>query len=323
MSCSYSTTNIFGYGAFSLAINTAFAQHHRLGLRLLTPNDGANYEPRDPRWNKVQILLQELELQGGRRDGRGEEYAVWLDSDLVFLDFSLRFDDIISQYPSADVILSADPEPANGVANTGCIIVRNTLWARSFLRRWWHRFDRAQGMDQHAFTKLWEEEGGRQTRGDISQHVKILPMHVLNSHIPAWTYQLPQHRVLHLAGASNLFRAAVFQQGMGALCDSYRSQDYLSQQSQSQQEPVQVQENRLPVQLGLHRDQLRHLMTHLPASEVLASLILSMDRLVSMDSVHCAANSGSSSDTHRDSCGTRSEVEFPPTLHDVKQVWCS
>jgi hypothetical protein len=250
---SYSTANIFDYGSYSLAVNTAFAQHHGMQMRLLTPQDGANFEPHDPRWNKVQILLQALD-QPTMEGTEAIEYAVWIDTDLIFLDFGLQLEGLLAEHSTFDMIFSADPVMANGVVNSGCVVARNTPWTRNFLRRWWSRFDRTQGMDQHAFSRLWEEE---QNDG-VSEHIKILSTYAINSHIPSWKYQQPHHPVLHLAGESNVLRTEVFREGWQALC-----------QHNSRNE-------RLPTQLGLSRERLQSLRQSLPLSVVVEQVVEEM-----------------------------------------------
>lgn len=313
--CSYSTANIFGYGAYSLSMNTAYAQHHDLylqrvgsslsseslssmSMRLFTPEDGANYEPRDPRWNKVQILLRVLQEQWERsaekamiQEDDNEErdikhqWVVWLDSDLVFLDFSEEggLPALVSDPSNAryDILVSADPEPANGVVNSGCIVARNTAWTRAFLNRWWSRFDRSMGMDQHAFTRLWEEEGGStgsesgDREGSITEHIKILPMHALNSHIPAWRHQQSNHPVLHLAGAPNQLRSDVFRKGFQTLCEHHTTTTTITNTASDSSTAAAIQ-SPPPPQLGLDQKYLQHAQQHLPVATSLASTLQQM-----------------------------------------------
>jgi hypothetical protein len=109
---SYSTEGILGYGAYSMAINTYFAQLHGYGMNLLTPGRGAQYEPRDQRWNKVKILIDALDpITGWARD---VQFIVWLDSDLIVLDMGLKLEDVAYENPSYDMIFSADGDIQNG-----------------------------------------------------------------------------------------------------------------------------------------------------------------------------------------------------------------
>jgi hypothetical protein len=113
---SYSTEGILDYGAYSMAVNTYYTQLHGYGMVLLTPGLGAQYEPRDQRWNKVKILMNALDpLTGWAKDS---EFIIWLDSDLIFLDMGLEFEGVVKAHPSYDIIFSADADVQNG---TGCL----------------------------------------------------------------------------------------------------------------------------------------------------------------------------------------------------------
>lgn len=106
---SYSTQGILDYGAYSMAINTYYSQLHSYGMVLLTPEQGAQYEPRDQRWNKVKILIDAL--TGWAID---TDFIVWLDSDLILLDMGMRVEEIVDAFPSYDMIFSADGDIQNG-----------------------------------------------------------------------------------------------------------------------------------------------------------------------------------------------------------------
>ena len=109
----YTTKNILGYSAYSLAINAAYAAHRVYRHKILTPEDGAGYEPADERWNKVKILADALSPTEGAWSQHfdGVDYVVWMDADLVVVDFEFNVEDIVSQYPDKDILLSTDPHP--------------------------------------------------------------------------------------------------------------------------------------------------------------------------------------------------------------------
>lgn len=111
---SYSTEGILDYGAYSMAINTYYSQLNGYGMNLLTPDRGAQYEPRDQRWNKVKILIDALDPKDGW--AREVEFIVWLDSDLIFLDMGLKLEEVIREHPSYDLIFSADGDLQNGIS---------------------------------------------------------------------------------------------------------------------------------------------------------------------------------------------------------------
>ena len=154
-----------------------------------------------------------------------------LDSDAIPLDFNLSIEELLATYKDADIIASADIKL--GLINTGILIIRNTQWARSFLRQWWEIADRNIVCDQEAFDKLYRfyletsissatastETSAIQTIDvDITRKIKILPTDALNSHPPAWKYQQPGSRVLHLMGESSLLRQRVFRKAFSSVC---------------------------------------------------------------------------------------------------------
>jgi len=115
-----------------------------------------NYEPRDQRWNKIKILWMAMnEAAHGDGDGHVDEnrqahniyqseasVLVWIDADLVLLDMKYSIENLLSLYPTADLIVSRDSEPSSGLINTGFMIFRKSSWSRDFLYRWWNQYDR-------------------------------------------------------------------------------------------------------------------------------------------------------------------------------------
>jgi hypothetical protein len=153
---SYSTANILEYGLYSFAINSVFASAASYSIYSTSPMGGFEFDNRDQRWNKVKIMTTFLSTFQNKDIVDGSKYLVWFDTDLIVLDFNLRFEKFTSMYPDADLIISKDVEPLNGMANTGCMIVRNTAWARAFFQQWWSsEEERLGGMDQHVFDRIY------------------------------------------------------------------------------------------------------------------------------------------------------------------------
>jgi len=118
-----------------------------------SPSGGFEYESRDQRWNKVKIievLLSQLQQQYRNQSTSSfsssssssssslspssnilshpssshssqVEYIIWMDSDLIILNFDFDFNHITTRYPTADIIISRDAYPDNGMVNTGMI----------------------------------------------------------------------------------------------------------------------------------------------------------------------------------------------------------
>ncbi|RYG94057.1 hypothetical protein EON65_58030, partial [archaeon] len=118
------------YAGYSIAVNALYAEH--LGYAYHVYVEGQQIDlplDADPRWNKVLFLLRTMQTSK-------YQYVVWMDADLVILDFSLDLQAIASQYSEADIIMSKDKASAPFIGNTGLIIIRNNVWSIGFLYKW-------------------------------------------------------------------------------------------------------------------------------------------------------------------------------------------
>ncbi len=193
----FTPSSIRSYAAYAAVINAAWAEHMGYSYTILGSSSGGsgsggtspgfnyNYEPRDPRWNKVRILEEALRealsnkhststsipptdtissgVGAGAADGAGAgawavgaQHLVWLDSDLTVLDLSLDIEALILMHPAAHILACRDPRPENGLVNTGTLVVKVSPLALQFFTEWWG-CDRGAGMDQHAFDRLWTQ----------------------------------------------------------------------------------------------------------------------------------------------------------------------
>ena len=225
---SYASSNILDFASYSFAVNAAYAVANRYGFKILDEST-SNYEPVDQRWNRVQILLREVE-----KNLHKNQYIVWFDADLIFLNQTFSIQHVINENYEFDIILSAERHAATGVANTGCMIIKSTLWSLYFLRLWWESFDRRLNHDQIFFDKLYKS-----LLPSVSDHVKILESHVLNSHPPAVLFQEIQHGVLHLMGERSDVRSEIFRFAFKSVCSPH-----------------------VPHQLGLSREVLLEMTLH-------------------------------------------------------------
>ena len=218
----YTTENIIGYSAYSLAINTAYATHHGYRHMILTPENRADYEPADERWNKVKILADALSPEEGTwsQHFEGVEYIAWMDADLAVVDLEFELEAIITQYSDKDILLSSDPHPEEifSLVNTGFVIVKNTPVAKAFLHEWWgDRSSRLSGWDQHAFTRLYLNGRDNDNKA-FKDSVELLPPDAINTHRPATKYHEPHNPVLHMIGSVLRHRKEVFSTGLHNLC---------------------------------------------------------------------------------------------------------
>ncbi|KAJ1436071.1 hypothetical protein B484DRAFT_263397, partial [Ochromonadaceae sp. CCMP2298] len=217
----FATRSIWSYAAYAFAVNFAYAQHNGYSIVLMdeTTVDAAAVDA-DSRWTKVRVLLDALDpLTGWAKD---MDYLVWVDADLVFLDFQLRLEQLAAEFPRAHILASAEHAGSTTLINSGSLVVRNSRWSRDFLRDWWTHADRRLHSDQEQFDLLYEHRrreawggrggsssggvggsgdggGGAQERERLfTENIVILPPDLLNSDPPAMTQQQPHNQVLHL-----------------------------------------------------------------------------------------------------------------------------
>ena len=269
---SYATTNIKNYAAYSFAINSHYlltpsssSTFSPYSFHIYSEFTGHNYEPRDQRWNRVKILIDSLDQTKGLM--KDVEYIMWIDADLIFIDNDQEgeknsnhyIQEIIEDYDYADIIISAEKHAETGVANTGCFIVKNTLWSREFLSDWWNNYDHSLDHDQIFFDKLYKhrldsvKNSNINGNHDLKSHIVILPTHVLNSIPPPQLYQEEQHKVLHLMGESGLLRQRIFKKAYKNLCSSIYSDSSTDGGSRGRS---RSSSDKLEKQLGLTRDVL-------------------------------------------------------------------
>ena len=206
----FSSSNILDYSAYSVGINSAYADKMGYGFSILHENSfETKYLPtKDSRWFKVAILIDQL-----MKKSSSIEYFVWIDADFAVIDFDLDISKIGHLYPNSDIIMSKDIDKAPFVSNSGMVIVRNTQWAQQFLQLWWSSYDKNRCCDQNAFTWLYE----RDYPPDIKQKVALLPVNAINTDFPCWKTQTRENKVLHLAGLTALYREAVFKRGFNEI----------------------------------------------------------------------------------------------------------
>ncbi|RZK47599.1 MAG: hypothetical protein EOO94_00200 [Pedobacter sp.] len=195
----YFTSNIADYSACTIEINRLYALNQIASLIVINKDTiDLDWDTNDVRWNKVIVLHHLLHKY------HDNQVLIWLDSDLIVNHLNFSFVNLLSTHPSADILISAEVNPKNGVINTGCMVLRNTLWTREFINLWWTRYNRHDGMDQHIFTMLYN------TLPHAHAHITILPANAINNIFPGlMTYQ-NYEPVLHLAGESNFIRKHVF-----------------------------------------------------------------------------------------------------------------
>ena len=155
----FAIRGISEFRGYQSALLSTYAEHQGYILQLRDEDNSANYQPNDPRWNKMKLLLDAMESSSG------VEFLLAMDSDAVVLDLGFTVQAAFEQYPGAQMLASADVK--QGLLNSGVLLVRNSLFMRRFLRQWWGD---AGDEEDAMFESLADTSGGR-LRGQLcDQH---------------------------------------------------------------------------------------------------------------------------------------------------------
>ena len=291
----YATDSILDYSSYSIAINSIYAASHGYSFKFTSPNTGHQFYANDERWNKVRILMTAMEshdikaattstVKLSERQETVERnikntYLIFLDADLIFLDFNMDLDLIVKEYSWADMIFSKDSEPKNGIINSGFIIVKSCEWSYLFLKKWWGTSDiREMATDQHAFSTLWIQD-----MKELEKHIALLEPDAINSNFPAWKNQKSHNPILHLAGGSSVFRTIVFRTGFENVCKAFyrklsamNKDDFLDAKHYTTIEVskiIRLNAGDLPPQLGLDVAFISNVERNLPLRVMIAELV--------------------------------------------------
>jgi hypothetical protein len=135
------------------------------------------------------MLVSETSALNGSEISINFLVVLFLSADLIPLDLDYRIEGIIAMQPNAHIYMSAD---VSSLANTGFIIVRNSRWARGFLRDWLaRRHQPGIQTEQLGFETLYYTRDV----GEMREKVAVLPAHVMNSIAAPMGEQQPHHKV--------------------------------------------------------------------------------------------------------------------------------
>jgi hypothetical protein len=126
------------------------------------------------------------------------------------MEFKLQT--IINDNPNAHIIMSED---ASAIANTGTMLVRNTMWSVTFLRQWLQLRKSNIAINE----QLGLELALKTVPAHLRSRITILPSHAMNSAAPPMLKQETEHKVrffVVVSYASNIFCATLLLSGVGA-----------------------------------------------------------------------------------------------------------
>ncbi len=204
----YISTGIQDYASYFLLNNAIYSHYQGYPMKVLT-DESDNYAPDDRRWNKIPAIRDGLSSWAKLAD-----YVVFMDADLMVINHALNLTHIILQYPEANIILGED---ALDFGNSGFLIVKNSLWSKRFLDRWWSMKDRTPHTfcDQHVLNKLsvqLEEES------NLYPYVQLVPSKQFNSIWPPIETFNHSDSVLHMLGEFSTTRVTIGKAFMEKLC---------------------------------------------------------------------------------------------------------
>lgn len=164
------TKNV-SYGEFSKAINERYCANKGYTYHLESDSDKIRngLEGRAPTWYKPKLILEVLEKHN-------PDYVLFLDADAVVYNEDYTIEGFIQE--GVDIIVTEDHGPSK--MNAGVLLVKNTPWAKDFLRQWWESgnvhpfYQNALWHDQTCFGFLLD------SITDSKDHIKIISNSILN-----------------------------------------------------------------------------------------------------------------------------------------------
>jgi len=147
----YATNNIIDtYAKYSIEINKKYANKNNYDFRLVTES----YDDKVTHaWQKIPAAIELL--------NEGYDFVMYIDSDAIFYDQSIKIEDIISKYNN-DIIICSDSENSGNLykVNGGSLIVQNTEKSKKLLEQWWdlrYKYD-VFAYEQHAMSDIVENK---------------------------------------------------------------------------------------------------------------------------------------------------------------------
>jgi hypothetical protein len=134
---------------------------------------------------------------------------MWLNVDLIINHLSISFTSLLRKDAHASLLLSREVNPKNGIANTGCMMLCNTVWARGLLSTWWRYVDHSGAVDQHAVAPLLAHS---------PPHIVLLAEDTVTSEFPGLAAYQDRQTALHLATGSIFVRAPIVGVAWKQLC---------------------------------------------------------------------------------------------------------
>lgn len=135
---------------------------------------------RHPAWSKILLLERELE--------KDYDYVVWIDDDIIIMNYDIDFRDIIRRYEPENIMVDDNNNLGEWNINTGMIVCKNDVRTKEMLREVW---DNAK--KEHYFGGVWEND----TMNEMREDYTIIPHRTIQSFS---SYYKEGDFLIHFAG---------------------------------------------------------------------------------------------------------------------------
>lgn len=206
--CMWYDTAIASSAGIAADINRRYAERHGFAF---VSSDVVYSPDRRPSWQRLSLMLRTLE---GGVQGTPVAAVLWLDADAVFLHENgdalaaqLEAHGIVGGGRGPDILLSGD-RPSDLFVNTGVMVVRNTPYARAWLR-WFISLNASRpetSKDAPICLKLlmrfpWEQgcigELWHRNASALWRHAKLLPYGALQTAAAPPQFVRPSAPIVH------------------------------------------------------------------------------------------------------------------------------
>ena len=121
-------------------------------------------EERHQSWSKILLLERELE--------KDYDYVIWIDDDILIMNYDIDFRDIITGYNPENILIDDNENMYGYKINCGMFVCKNNETTKHLLKEVW---DNAK--PEHYFDGVWEND----TMNEYSVKYKIIPHRTFQS----------------------------------------------------------------------------------------------------------------------------------------------
>lgn len=217
---------------YALAINEYYARRNGYALKIVDDDlNDDNVGDFRITWNAVKYLREALSTWAKKLD-----YVLFMESDLITLDMSLRLEQLASKHKKSNIMFIAGGVVTSTKVGSDWILVKNNEWTMDLLDDWWNYRDRTTMSDVDVFEdyhKMHEEE--------ISDYITIVNINTMKTEYPAMSKLWKHNQFLQFPLEVSEYKKIVFEDAFDTVCDAVK------------ENPL---EEEYPKQLGVTKEKL-------------------------------------------------------------------